>query len=633
MRKKVLVVGAGYAGVETALRLSKKKKKTDIEITVIDKNDYHTLLTELHEVAGNRIPEEGVRIPLQRVFQYSSVNYRTDDIKTFDFDNNRLKSETMTYDYDYLVLAMGSKPNFYCIEGLEENSFTLWSYDDAVRIREHVKKCFLLASQESDEAKRRQLMTFAVGGAGFTGVEMIGELAHWTKQLCKQYGLDKKDLRLLIIDMLPRILCTLSEKNAAKAFRYMTKKLGIEIILKASIDKVGPEGFMAGQQYISTKTLIWCAGVCAVDEVDYMEYEKLGGAKRIEVDQFCRTEHCNVYCVGDMTGLLGADGKPYPAMVETAIQRDIRGEEQEEVKVVSHGVMVSVGNYFAVSDIMGRELPSWLSIIMKFIVNIHYLWEINGFAGVARYLYHETLERRQRKLLLEKHWSTRVQAWWLMPLRMFLGGIWIYEAVAKIIQGWLQTPKLEAFMGATLEMTKYADRVKDYFHLNLGILKFGFYAEKIKVAADAVSSASTAGDGGATLGYTLGETFFKIDFPLMNSFVKATILSSEGAQMFFQYFIIFSEILIGLAFLAGIMTFVVSVISLFLNFNFMTTTGVYSQKWWMIFAAIAMLAGAGRAFGFDYYFIPYLNNIWERLWKKRKFNLFFKGGIDRHERD
>jgi NADH dehydrogenase len=91
--------------------------------------------------------------------------------------------------------------------------------------------------------------------------------------------------------------------------------------------------------------------------------------------------------------------------------------------------------------------------------------------------------------------------------------------------------------------------------------------------------------------------------------------------------------MIGLMLLAGLLTFVVSAISLFLNFNFMVTTGVYMQKWWMVFAAIAMLAGAGRAFGLDYYFIPYLNNVWENFYKRRKLSLFFKGGIDRHDRD
>lgn len=155
MAKKVLIVGAGYAGIEAALTLNKKRKKDEIEITLIDKNPYHTLLTELHEVAGNRISEEGIRIPLRRIFKYTDVNIVMDEITSFDFDNKKISSEKNTYEYDYLVTAMGSSPNYFGIPGLEEHTFSLWSFDDAVRIREHIKKCFILASQEKVKRKMK----------------------------------------------------------------------------------------------------------------------------------------------------------------------------------------------------------------------------------------------------------------------------------------------------------------------------------------------------------------------------------------------------------------------------------------------------------------------------------------------
>jgi PAS domain S-box-containing protein len=130
------------------------------------------------------------------------------------------------------------------------------------------------------------------------------------------------------------------------------------------------------------------------------------------VDKFCMTQYPGVYAVGDISGFKGDNEIPFPAMVENAIQtahgaainiiNEIRQEEKKEVEVKMHGVMVSVGNYFAVSEIMGKSLPRWLSIIMKFIVNIHYLWEITGFYGIAKYLYHEILQRKQNKNIIEK---------------------------------------------------------------------------------------------------------------------------------------------------------------------------------------------------------------------------------------
>lgn len=140
MSKKVLIIGAGYAGIEAALTLNKKKKKNNIDITLIDKNNYHTLLTELHEVAGNRIPEEGIRVDLKSIFKYTDVNLVMDEITSFDLENNKVSSARNEYEYDYLILAMGSSPNDFGIPGLKEHTFSLWSYEDAIKIREHIKK-------------------------------------------------------------------------------------------------------------------------------------------------------------------------------------------------------------------------------------------------------------------------------------------------------------------------------------------------------------------------------------------------------------------------------------------------------------------------------------------------------------
>lgn len=644
MGKKVLIVGAGYAGIEAALALNKHKKKEELEVTLIDKNTYHTLLTELHEVAGNRVSEEAIRIPLNRIFKNTGVKVVNDQIKTFDLENNKLTSEGNEYPYDYLIMAMGSTPNFFGTPGLQEHAFTLWSFDDAVRIREHIKKCFVLAAQETNKEERQKLLTFVVGGAGFTGAEMIGELAYWTKDLAKEYNLDRKEIRLIIVDMLPNILNVLCEKNIKTAHKYM-EKLGIEIILNTAIKSVTPDGFTAGEQFIPTKTLIWCAGIRSAAEVDQMDIDKLGGPKRLKVDEFCRTKYENVYAVGDLSGHMDEAGKPYPAMVENAIQsargaalnilHELRGQEKQRVKVTMHGTMVCVGNYFAVSEIMGRLLPIWLSIVMKFMVNIHYLWEITGFWGVGKYLYHELLERRQSKWLLEKHWSTRIQAWWLAPLRVYLGWVWLYEGIKKINEGWLDVPKLRAFFG-------YATTGTDATSAASGA------AAGAAQATDAVTSATgAAAEGVASTMQTLfqldifgilqiylektSEMIFRIDFSLMDWFVENVIIASDGMQMFFQTGVVLGEIAFGLALISGTFTFLAAAASIALSLNFIMTTGMYEKTWWMIPAAIACMGGAGRAFGVDYYLIPYLNNVWEYYWKNHKIKLFFKGALERPE--
>lgn len=636
MSKKVLIAGAGYAGIEAALTLNKRKKGESLDITIIDKNHYHTLLTELHEVAGNRVSEEAVRIPLNDIFRYTKVKVVKDEIKSFNFKENKVFSENKEYDYDYLVIAMGSKPNFFGIPGLNENAFTLWSFDDAIAIRKHVRTCFIQASQEENEEERKRLLTFVVGGAGFTGVEMIGELAHWTKSLAKEYRIDKKEIHLLTVDMLSRILNCSDEKSSSKAHKYMEEKLGIEIMLNTAINEVSPQGISTSQGFIDTKTLIWAAGITACEATADLDVEKMGRTKRLKVDEFCRINHENVYVVGDLSNLCDEEGLPYPAMVENAIQtaegaannilRSIDGKELEKVTVKMHGNMVSVGNYFAISEIMGKNLPVWLSIIMKYLVNIHYLWDIMGFRGVGRYLYHEVLERRQRKIFLEKHWSTRLQAWWLTPLRIFLGGMWFYEGALKISEGWLSSPKLANFLGMATDVNSSATgagifvrRVDEVFKLNLGIFNFLIGNESRLVEGNTIAT-----DLFAKLELLHIGNFNPVPWMLQN-----VVLANDSVAMFFQVLVVILEIVVGLMLIGGAFTFVGSLISLGLMAMFITSTGIYKETWWMIFASIATMGGAGRAFGLDYYLMPYINNVWEYFWKNKKLRFIFPGSFDR----
>lgn len=636
MSKKVLIVGAGYAGIEAALTLNKKKRKDRIDITLIDKNPYHTLLTDIHEVAGNRVPEEAVRIPLKSIFKYTGVNLVMDEIRDFDLDNNTLRSEKNAYQYDYLILAMGSCPNFCGIPGLEEHAFTLWSFDDAVRIREHIKKAFILAEQEKDPEKRKRLLTFVVAGAGFTGVEMIGELAIWSRSLCKEHNIPREDVRLVIVDMMPRILNTLNEKNAAKAHKYMEEKLGIEIMTSTKILEATEKGLVIEGGFIDTATIIWAAGIRSSESVDGIDVEKLKKASRVVVDEFGRTKHKNVYAVGDLSGFLDENNNLYPAMVENAIQtgngvarnilNDIRGKEQSKIQVKMHGIMVSVGNYFAVSEIMGRSLGRWLSIIIKFMVNIHYLWTITGFRGPAVYLYHEILNRKQRKNLIEKHYTTNMRAWWTTPLRLFLGGMWLYEGIQKALEGWFTNPKLAEFLGmasdshsAATGSALYITKIEEAFSIKTGIINFLLGVESKVVDGTAISAVE----------FAKVDLFHFGDFNLIPWFLRNVVLANDGVAMFFQILVAILEIGIGLMLLGGAFSFVASAVSLGLLTMFVTSTGLYIDTWWMVFASIAVMGGAGRAFGLDYYLIPWLNNVWESWRKNRRFKLFFKGGLDR----
>lgn len=579
MSRNIVIVGAGYAGVETALYLQRKKKKQDdITITLIDKNSYHTLLTELHETAGNRIAEDGVIVPLGDIFQYTDVQIVKDEIIHFNMENSIISSRDHQYKFDYLVLAFGSEPNYYGIPGMKENSFPLWSYKDSLRIREQIINCFTLASQEKDKSKRESLLTFIVGGGGFTGVEMMGELGRWVKKLCIEYNIPRNEVSLYLIEALPKILTILKESNVKKSMAYLTDKLGVNILLESAITKLDSERVeLKDGRAINTHTLIWTAGIKASSLTDSIDTEK-NRTSRIVVDDYTRTGFDNVYAVGDVCAFT-YDGKLLPPLVESAVQTgknaaanilaDIRGTEKTKLSPKLHGVMVSIGSNFAVSEIMGKQLPIWLSILMKYMVNIHYLFGIGGFELVIKYLNHEIMNKRHRKSFLEYHYTRRSATIWLVPLRLFLGYTWIVEGYNKIKEGWLTSPMLAG------------------------------------LPVDGASSASVAESGEKVFRIVSSHT------PEWYAWIADKLVIPNA--MFFQIMIVLAEVGLGLAFLSGTFTFLAGLAAIALNINFLLSTGLYETSWWLIPAEIAMLGGAGRVFGIDSYLMPALMKLWRYL--------------------
>lgn len=271
MHTKIVIVGAGYAGILTAKKLEKKFRKNEsVSITVIDKNPFHALLTELHEVAANRVDEDSIRVSLKKVFAGRKVDVRLDTITSFDFDNKRVIGKAQEYEYDYLVLSAGSKPTFFGVPGAEEHSFKLWSYDDAIQIRHHLIDLFRKACRIADRDERRAMLSIFIVGAGFTGVEMAGELAEYLPIICDKFEIDREDVNVSIVDILDRTIPNLPAELSVKVEKRL-RKMGVNIILGANVTEIG-EDFIETRDAKSgevtrrvASTVIWGAGIESAD--------------------------------------------------------------------------------------------------------------------------------------------------------------------------------------------------------------------------------------------------------------------------------------------------------------------------------------------------------------------------------
>ena len=306
-----MILGGGYAGVIAAKKLEKtikslrkKEKIGEIELTLIDRNPFHTMLTELHEVAAARVEEESIKLSYKKIFSGRKVHVVMDTIEDIDFQQKTLKGTCETYNYDILIIAAGSKPTFFGVKGADENAYKLWSYDDAVVLKERILHCFREASRETDKAKRAKLLSFFTVGAGFTGTEMAGELAEWVPFLCRQFEIEPSEVTLYMADLLDRVVPTMPPKYCARCHKRLTK-MGVQIMLKHNVVEIGKDfiDLKDGDtvKRVDTATIIWAAGTNGA-EIAEQAGKTLPGTKRgrLEADDYLRSKADEaVYIIGD----------------------------------------------------------------------------------------------------------------------------------------------------------------------------------------------------------------------------------------------------------------------------------------------------------------------------------------------
>ncbi len=655
MLKNIVIIGAGYAGILTAKKLAKQlKKKQDVNITIIDKNPFHTMLTELHEVAAARVDEENIKLSLEKIFTGRKVNVKLDTVVSIDFQTKTIHGTQDKYEYDILVMAAGSRPTFFCVPGAEEYSFKLWSYEDAIILREHIQDCFRKAAVEPDIELKKKLLAFFVVGAGFTGTEMAGELAEYVPILCEKHEIERDLVEIHCVDILSRVVPVLTEKLSKKAENRL-KKMNVRVSLNTGVVNIGKDMIELEKDGVKkqygSNTVIWAAGIESAEITNHAA-QTLPCKRRycLETDKYLRSlSDESVFVVGDnLCYIPQGEKNPVPQLVENCEQSahtaahnivcalNGKNAEMHEYKPVFHGVMVSIGSRYGVAYVgMPNKmfsLPSFLAMFVKHFINIIYYIQVLGWNKVFGYMKHEFFTIRHNRSFVGGHFSNKTPSFLLVCLRIWLGAVWLFEGVVKIADGWFDSAKLTGFFGGA----------NAYYNSIIN----GVTATAV-ATADAASSATPATEGAAVsigkalinfdfLGLirvifvsakdiaesTLGDFAIKLDIPIMNDMIDKMILSSNAMQVFIQILIVIAEILIGLSLIGGLFVTPSAFLSLILQVMFVCTTGLYLGTVWMVFAAIALLIGSGRIFGLDYYVMPYLKKQWKKLPAIKKLYLY-----------
>lgn len=629
--KNIVVVGAGYAGVAATKFLAKKLKKDhDVQITLIDRHSYHTMMTELHEVAGGRVEPEAIQYDLQRLFcRKKNVQLVTDTVTSIDKEKKVVTTKQGSYAFDYLILGMGGEPNDFGTPGVKDHGFTLWSFEDSIRIREHILKTVAKAAIEPDAQVRRAMLTFVVCGSGFTGIEMIGELIDWKDRLAKDYKLDPSEISLKVVEAMPTILNMLDRNDAAKAERYLKAK-NVDLVLNAPIVEVTKDHIILKDgSTIPTHTLIWTAGVKGTTDAADFGLEASRG-NRLVANEFMEAkgyEDKNIYIIGDLVFYEEFPNTPTPQIVQAAEQTghtaaanivaDIKGGEKHPFKGNYQGFMVSIGAKWGVANLFNKiHLSGFLAIIMKHIVNLKYFFDIRSGYYMFQYMMHEFFHIKDDRNVTRGHSSRYGNVLWSVPLRVFYGLVWFIEASKKIVGNgeWLK-PGTWFGEGSWFTGNSVFPWTWDYQAVT--------DAASGASAAEATTAASGAATGEAVeavahfgLSYAYGENPMAVldKAPDWFSSIMKVMMPNMDVAMFFQKMMVFVEIGIALALMAGLFTWLMSATTIALVVTFCLSGMFFWVNIWFIPVAFALMNGSGRSVGLDRWVVPWLQKTLGNWW-------------------
>lgn len=387
-RPRVVIVGAGFGGLWAARGLANRP----VDVTLIDRNNYHTFFPLLYQVAAAELVPTDIAHPVRSIFRRApNVTVRMVEMTGLDLDARSVVTDQGGIGYDYLVLALGSEPNFFGVEGAAEHSFPLRWMDDAVPLRHHVLTCFEAAVTASGP-RRKRLLTFVVVGGGPTGVEYAGALSELIfGPLLKDFSsVHADEVSIELLEASDTLLGGMPRKLAL----YATDRLAlrrVRVRLGAAVEGVEAHCVrLSGGDSLATETVVWTAGVQGEPRAAEWGLPVSRGGRVPVTDLLNLENRTEAFVIGDLAYLEDGDGRPLPQVAQVAIQqgrhvarnilRYIAGGEPAPFKYHDPGMLAVIGRNAAVAHVFGlafKGLTAWLLWL-----GIHIAWLI-GFRNRA----------------------------------------------------------------------------------------------------------------------------------------------------------------------------------------------------------------------------------------------------------
>lgn len=408
----IVVLGAGFGGLEFCRAF---KGRDDVRITVIDRQNHHLFQPLLYQVATAGLSAPEIAQPIRSILgNQNNVHVLLDEAVNIDSDERRVQlRDTGSIEYDYLLVAVGARTNYFNNDHWEQFAPGLKTLDDARRIRHNLLLAFEEAERERDPVQRDRLLRMVVVGGGPTGVELAGSIAELAKRvLARDFtNIDPSRARVTLLEVAPRILGPFSEKLSASAKKQL-EELGVEVRLNQKLQDIRDGEVILENETIEAETILWGAGVRASPLCDLIPVDR-DKAGRLKVNSnLSLPDYPEVFAVGDIVHLIDTKGKAVPGVSPAAMQmgRHAAREIIRQLKdpqaaarpftYFDKGNMATIGRSRAIAQIGPLQFSGFLAWMAWLFVHLIFLVGFrNKLAVLLQWFYSYINFRRGARLI------------------------------------------------------------------------------------------------------------------------------------------------------------------------------------------------------------------------------------------